>query len=262
MYDRYSELSKYKITRHVLGDLDRMGDEGLVIQRRIATELARMRRLPDDSVPDRDAAINTLREFKDFMVKCDMITREDRMHSQQRLDERQARMEAIWERENTVRALHLRFTEMARSKEDPQSRGYGLEDLLVDLFAASDVEYRPPYRAGVEQIDGQFRFGGFDYLVEAKWRKDSPSQADLAAFKLKVDKKLFSTRGLFVSIAPFRPEVVQEFTVGHWSNIILMSGEDLALILEGQVSLTMALDAKIQKAAQEGIIYFPLRELS
>jgi hypothetical protein len=37
-----------------------------------------------------------------------------------------------------------------------------------------------------------------------------------------------------------------------------MDGADLSLILEGHVSLTDGLDLKIQKAAQEGIIFFPL----
>jgi hypothetical protein len=37
-----------------------------------------------------------------------------------------------------------------------------------------------------------------------------------------------------------------------------MDGQELALILEGHVSLTDALDLKIQKAAQEGVIFFPL----
>jgi hypothetical protein len=35
---------------------------------------------------------------------------------------------------------------------------------------------------------------------------------------------------------------------------------DLLLILEGRVSLIDALDMKIQKAAQEGIILFPLAQ--
>jgi len=69
-----------------------------------------------------------------------------------------------------------------------------------------------------------------------------------------------STRGLFVFVAGFRQEVVLQFTQGATSNIILMDGQDLALILEGHVSLTDALDLKIQKAAQEGTIYFPLAE--
>lgn len=76
----------------------------------------------------------------------------------------------------------------------------------------------------------------------------------------KVDKKLASTRGLFVSVVGFRTEVVLEFTRGVTSNIVLMDGQDIALILEGHVSLIDALDMKVQKAAQEGIIYFPIAQ--
>ena len=65
--------------------------------------------------------------------------------------------------------------------------------------------------------------------------KDPPGEADLAALKTKVDKKITSTRGLFVSIAGFRSETVAEFTRGVSSNIILMDGQDLSLILEGHI---------------------------
>ena len=43
---------------------------------------------------------------------------------------------------------------------------------------------------------------------------------------------------------------------GMSSSIAFMDGQYLTLILEGHVSLTDALDLKIQKAAQEGIIFF------
>jgi hypothetical protein len=72
---------------------------------------------------------------------------------------------------------------------------------------------------------------GPPYLVEARWRKGQPTEADLAALKTKVDKKITSTRGLFVSILGFRQEVVLEFTRGVTSNIVLMDGMDLLLIL-------------------------------
>lgn len=56
----------------------------------------------------------------------------------------------------------------------------------------------------------------------------------------------------------FRQEVVVEFTRGTTSNIVLFDGQDLALVLEGHVSLTDALTLKIEKAAQEGMIFLPL----
>ena len=118
----------------------------------------------------------------------------------------------------------------------------------------------PRFRTNTEQIDGSFHFKGFDYLVEARWRRKPPGEADLATLKTKVDKKITSTRGLFVSIPGFRSETVLEFTRGVTSNIILMDGQDLSLILEGHVSLIDALTMKIAKAAQEGMIYVSLRE--
>ena len=159
-----------------------------------------------------------------------------------------------------MRELHKKFSSLVTSTESPQARGYSLEGILAELFATNELSYRPSYRTSTEQIDGSFHFQGFDYLVEARWRQDQPSEADLAALKTKVDKKITSTRGLFVSIAGFRSETVMEFTRGVSANIILMDGQDMSLILEGHVSLVDALTMKIEKAAQEGLIYLPLRE--
>jgi hypothetical protein len=42
--------------------------------------------------------------------------------------------------------------------------------------------------------------------------------------------------------------------------LILVDGQDMALVFESQMSLTDALDLKVAKAAQEGRIFFPLAE--
>jgi hypothetical protein len=48
LYDRFSNDSKFKIARHVLSQLDTMGEEGHAIQRRILTETCKLRKLPDE----------------------------------------------------------------------------------------------------------------------------------------------------------------------------------------------------------------------
>jgi len=79
------------------------------------------------------------------------------------------------------------------------------------LFKLHDIPYQPPYRKGtVEETDGFFTFRGFDYLLEARWRKTQPPIGDLRAFSGKVKAKIESTRGLFLSIPGFRKEVVDE----------------------------------------------------
>lgn len=260
LYDRYADDSKFKIARNVLAELDTMGEDGFVIQRKIVTELARLRRVPDENVPDRKAAVEALELLKQLARDQQLIVEEERSASDERAREARRRQAAVAERAKKVAELRAQFMGMVASTDDPAARGFGLEDLLAELFEVNEISYRRSYRTSTEQIDGCFEFKGFDYLVEARWRQGPPIEADLAVLKTKVDKKLTSTRGLFVSMAGFRTEVVLEFTRGVSSNIVLMDGSDLTLILEGHLSLNDALDLKVQKAAQEGVIYFPLAQ--
>jgi len=260
LYDRYSDESKYKIARHVLAELDAMGEEGFEVQRRIVTELAKLRKAPDDNVPNMDAAVSALRYLKELAINQKLFVEDERRADDTRAHEARRKQAALAARAQKMAELRRTFNGWTGTQDDPQSRGYGLEDLLAELFELHEISYRRPYRTKTEQIDGHFLFKGFDYLVEARWRVGPPSEADLGAFKTKVDKKITSTRGLFVSIPGYRPEVLLEFTRGVSSNIVLMDGQDLALILEGHVSLTDALELKIQRAAQEGVIFLQLSQ--
>ena len=40
---------------------------------------------------------------------------------------------------------------MLTTSDDPQARGYGLEDLLKELFALHEIRYRKSYRSEGEQ---------------------------------------------------------------------------------------------------------------
>ena len=145
--------------------------------------------------------------------------------------------------------------------EDAQRRGYDLEDLLKEVFAIFELRYRKSYRTSTEQNDGHFHFGGFDYIVETRWRAEPFTQADLLVFKGKVDQKIQSTRGLVVSVSGFRPDVAERIRDAGSANIIFFDGQDLTLVLEGRVPLKDALQRKVDKATQEGVVYFPLASL-
>ena len=92
-------------------------------------------------------------------------------------------------------------------------------------------------------MDGSFFFHGFTYLVEARWRQDKPTIGDLADFKFKVDGKIESTRGLFISMVGFDDEVLDHFASnsGTRRNVIYMTGHDLALIFGGHIGIVDAL---------------------
>lgn len=66
LFDRYADESKFKIARHILGELDAMGEEGWACQRRVITELHKLRNVPDEGVADRESALQALRWMKEL----------------------------------------------------------------------------------------------------------------------------------------------------------------------------------------------------
>ncbi|MCB9854651.1 MAG: hypothetical protein H6818_03110 [Phycisphaerales bacterium] len=145
---------------------------------------------------------------------------------------------------------------VAGTTDDRRSADYSLDDLLVELFALLELEYRRSYRTppGTQQIDGQFRIEGFHFLVEAKWPTYLPTEQEIAGFKHKVDGKLESTRDLFVFMQGYRAEVIEQLN-GRGTNIILIDGTHLIHVLEGRMDLREMLRLVIDKAAQEGVVF-------
>jgi hypothetical protein len=259
-YLKYEHEAKFKIARQLLDDLELRGEDGWLLQKRLLTEMCKLRSLPDSEVPDRDAGLEALRKLKRLAVEHDLYVEEGEQKSRRLAADAERMVQKARERGRKLSELHAAFTGMITSA-DPQTRGYGLEDLLNELSAIFEIRYRKSYRTEGEQIDGFFTFGGFDYLVEARWRKEPPALSDMLAFKGKVDRKIESTRGLLLSIAGFQEESVQRLKEAGPANLILADGYDLTLILERRVGLIDGLQAKIDKASQEGILFFPLSKL-
>src|SRR5262245_10899261 len=75
LYLQYEHEAKFKIARQLLGDLERMDEEGMLLQRRLLTELCKLRELPDKEVPDRDAGLAALRSLKEVALAHDLIVK-------------------------------------------------------------------------------------------------------------------------------------------------------------------------------------------
>lgn len=262
LYDRYASegASKYAIARHVLTDLGEQGDSGRAVVRRVVTELANMSR-PDPAATDQQAGAAALAGLKEVAVARRVLLDVDDAAVRARQAAQAVRVTGYAARREALAALGSRLAALATSTESAQARGFALERLLADLFAVSELAYRPSYRTQREQFDGAFEYKSFTYLVEARWRAAAPTAGDLATFKSKVDGKLDSTRGVFLSMVGFDQEVVDYFTGmarGTRNNLLLIDGADLALIVAGQVPLLDALDHKIAAASQEGRWWAPL----
>lgn len=255
---KYRDDPKFVWAKRLISELNQT-DKGVLVLRRTLTELYRLRNLPDKDVPDRNAGLSALRKLKKLVIKYNLDTKEAKRDDNIRVRLSEEKSKVIFERARKLEELHRTFL-ASFSNPNRQQAGYSLEDLLKDLFAVFEVEYRKSYRTNTQQIDGHFRFEGFDYLVEAKWRKDLPTEQEVAGFRQKVITKLESTRGFFVSVNGFREEVVNQFS-GQGANIIFMSGEDLIHILEGRIDLRDALRTKVEKASQEGKVYVPISKI-
>lgn len=97
-------------------------------------------------------------------------------------------------------------------------------------------------------------------MIEVKWEDGTIKQKDLSIFDGKIRGKAQSTRGLFLSANGFDENAIIKFS-GDSPRIILITGEDLALILSGKVLLFDALKAKIEAIVRYGNINYPLRNI-
>ena len=257
---KYSNESKYVMVRSILTELDSRGEQGIRVQHNVVRELAGVRTVTDPSV-DRKAAQEALDDLRktareegvleDPEAKAAEVSRQKRAATK-------ARISAVEDQHRELEKVCERYRTLVTSDGAPQERGYELEDLIGELFNLYRIPYHAPYRTGtVEQTDGFFTFNGFQYLIESRWRRNPPTLSDLRAFSLKVEAKIESTRGLFVSVAGFRDEVLVE--AKPLPNVIHVNGQDLAHILEGRLILPHALTLKIDQAARRGIFFYPLQ---
>jgi hypothetical protein len=255
---KYKDQYKFTWIKSLLNDLDQM-ENGLEIERRIITELCKLRKLPDQNVPNPDAGLDALRAIKRSAVDHNLFVEEAKNKSNLKKNISEEKAKIVEERSKLLKNLHQEFMSGIVSG-NRQSAGYSLEDILEKLYPLFSLEYRKSYKTPTQQIDGHFRYESFDYLVEAKWRADQPNEQEIGGFQRKVNTKLESTRGVFFSINGFRNEVLKAFE-GQGSNIIFFTGEDLIHILEGRIALDEVLKIKIEKAAQEGIVFYPVSRM-
>lgn len=256
--NRHRDHPKFVWARYLLRDLEQT-ENGYLLQRRILTDLCKLKGLPDKAAPNPDAGLDALRKLKSLAVEHDLVIEGEKRNAKGRRADAEQRAKIRHERAQKLTELRKEFYE-SMSSRNRQAAGYSLEDILAELFPLFDIEYRKSYKTNTEQIDGHFRFEGFDYIVEARWREGQPNEQEIGGFKQKVDTKLDATRGIFISINGFRPEVVARFQGGR-SSILFVDGEDLIHILEGRIHLHDALRWKIEKAAQEGVVFVPVRTM-
>lgn len=255
---KYKEEYKFVWGKKLLTELNET-DEGRIKVKKIISGFYQLRNLPDSQVVDKDAGLSALRRLKELVVENKIVIDNQKKESTSRQNIYQEKEKIVKQREEKLREIRNTFCSCLTSSNRQQA-GYSLEEIIKELFALSNIEYKKSYKTDTQQIDGYFRFEGFDYLVEAKWRSDQPNEGEIGSFQRKINTKLESTRGVFFSINGFREEVIKQFD-GNGANIIFFTGEDLSLILEGRIDLHEVLIKKIERAAQYGHSLINVRNL-
>lgn len=160
---------------------------------------------------------------------------------------------------NVDQAAQLKRALLDIHKLAPQARGYAFETFLQQLFEASNLQPRAPFRNTGEQIDGSFQCRGDIYLVEAKWVVNPVGAGELHIFQGKISQKAAWTRGVFISYYGFTDVGLEAF--GRGKSLICISGKDINHALERHIPFTDVIDRKVRAAAETGSVFVPLDKL-
>lgn len=226
----------------------------------IISNFYRLKNAVDKDNLDIKKAKHLLDEFREIVGNDPIETEIKKQKQDQARAEHTKSIEQVKTKTKKLDQLNNEFITLTTSTGlTPQQRGFRLEELFFDLLRFSEFEYSKPYRTPQgEQIDGHFKYEKFDYLVEAKWIDELTKQKDLSIFDGKIRGKAQSTRGLFISANGFDANAVSKFS-GDTPRILLMTGQDLAMVLNSQILFFDAMKAKVNAIVRYGNINFPLR---
>lgn len=138
------------------------------------------------------------------------------------------------------------------TETDAQKRGRALEPFLNRLFSLYDLAPRNSFKLEDEQVDGAFTFSTDDYLLEAKWENHPASREDVDVLAQKVLRKGRNTLGLFLAVNGFSEPAVRAHS-NKGEGLIFMEGTDLYAVLDEQMSLADALEAKRRHLSETGL---------
>lgn len=251
---------KYVWASDIMVELS-LKEEHIIIQRKIITDLCNLKDIYDNGVEDKKSAMDVLRKLRIMVSENDKKAKLSSKVKNKDVEYFNKSNNKAIINKNTAKLsmIENKFKEQMVSS-NRQEAGFQLELILQELFILNKIAYDCSFRTpqNTQQIDGYFNYDGFDYLVEAKWTAGKTDSANIAPFKHKIDTKLESTRGIFISMNGFREEVISEYG-GKGSKIIFMDGLDLIVVLEGRISLKEALTFKIKEAVKFGNTYASLR---
>ncbi|WP_406505404.1 restriction endonuclease [Streptomyces sp. NBC_00212] len=249
-------ISKYKIVRAVLSQINEQGDAGLQVRRELlkrAIEFEDFSTLwPDDRLPAQglQANVRSLVNVKDSFTRMNQARDDERAA---RLAARTAETERLARRHAEFAALRGRLADLF-NELDPRKRGTALEGVLNDVFKTEGILIRESFILRnedgqvAEQIDGALEKDGSQYLVEIKWR-GKPVEINAMSRHLVRVYGRSEVRALFISASGFTGPAIKESERALNQRVIIL-GElrELVLLLEQEGDAAHWLREKVRIA--------------
>jgi len=236
-----------KVVHYVLEELDRRGDEGWAVARKILTDMHYWKDVHSVE-PDRKAkAVASLKELQKAyqQYKAQQAFQEQQQRHELRMHE---------ERQDRVAMSHLDHPKLQGFRDEfdqiwvmgnPRERGDRFEDLMNRIFEYFSEASKGSFRRVGEQIDGQFYFDKHWYLVEVRWRQEKASAADISVLRDRAKSAYGGdTRALFISFNGFSEECLQSLSGTSDERVILMDGVDLRDVLNCDIGFDVLLAEK------------------
>ena len=255
-------LTKRQAGALILDELEREGKDGATVRALLGIAAGwTAYDLALDEYKAR-AVVQKARELVGVLAEADERERtEHERATRERAEQQKADRDLMQRRETEL--LLAQFDQASTDGDDPQSRGYLLQDLLNRLFVIHGIPVVRSFQrnAGAEQIDGAFELDGWHYIVECRWRARLANIRELDGLYGQIGRSGKQTMGLFLSINGWSENVVPAMKQNPDKCIILMEGYDLRTVLANTIDLRRLLKAKVRALNLDADPYFPVSKL-
>ena len=258
--------TKREFLRRLFDDLIAIsGTSGHQVILGMSRSLAEMRHFPDlegwaDSKEKIVAAKEAIARIKEHVDSLNQQVRAKKESEERQRIAREQREQVILAQQ-TLAGLTESLNELV-SKQGTQEGGYEFEKWFYDLANYFELPARPPYKARGRQIDGSVGLDGTDFLVETKFTKTQTKPEEIDAFMSKIQRKADNTMGIFLSMAGFSSQAVNEASCDRTPMLLMDHSHIYSLILSESMTLLDVIRRIKQHASQTGEAFLAVSRFS
>ena len=238
-----------KIVHYVLGELEKFGDAGWVISKKLLTSMHYWKDLQSIEPERKPKAEKSLAELRQA---CDAYIREQALEERQESERREKEMHQTRVERAQMTALDHKLLQSLRDEfdeiyplTDAQKRGNRFEQLLNRIFKYYGERSEGSFNRVGEQLDGLFYFDKHCYYVEARWKRQKTNAGDISKLRDRAVSGFGGdTKALFISFEGYTKDCLDSLIGRTDERVLLMDGGDVRLILDCQIAFDVLLAEK------------------